>query len=280
MLRQQLEQVMRGLSGKVGLYYKDLTTGEEIFYAEGEDRFEAASVIKLAIMAEAFRQVEEGRLTPETRVVLRSQDKVPSGETPHYGEEWAAGRIAPGELYPESGVLNYLHDGTELTLADLYTVMIVISDNTATNLLIDLLGKDRINQLLESLGFTATRLARKLFEQPENGEKVENYISVREMGQLLELIYRGQLISEKASRDMAAVLTNQQVNHKIPFYISDLPIAHKTGEDSGITNDVAIVYGDRPFILCLAANETDVPETERAYQDIARLIRERGGEGL
>lgn len=276
MLKEKLEEILQGLKGRIGMYYRELELGEEICYINEEDCFEAASVIKVAVMAEAFRQMEEGRLAADTQVILRERDKVPSGETLHYEEERRAGRLAPGELFPESGVLNYMHEGLALTVKDLYTIMIVISDNTATNMLIDLLGMERINELLSSLGFRVTRLNRKLFDCPV-GEKQENYVSLREMGKLLEMIYRGQLISEKASRQMAAVLTNQQVNHKIPFYLPQLPIAHKTGEDSGITNDVAIVYGEKPFLLCLAANKTDVPQTERAYQEIAKLIYEEGG---
>lgn len=302
MLQEKVEELIGGLTGSVGIYYKDLTTGEtayavkgaaagetggeaqaaagpEIAEASASDRFESASVIKVPIMIEAFRQIEEGRIAEDTAVILRAEDKVPSGETPHYAEEWSAGRIAAGELFPESGVLNYMRSGLALTVRELITLMIVISDNTATNLLIDLLGKDSVNKTLEALGCTATRLNRKLFEAVPQGApraETENQISVREMGRLLEMMYLGELVSPRASREMAAILTNQQVNHKIPFFISQLPIAHKTGEDSGITNDVAVVYGEKPFILCLAANGTDVPRTERAYQDIAKILYEEG----
>lgn len=277
MLQKKLEEYIRKLEGVAGLYYKDLVTGEEVYFVTEEDRFESASVIKLPIMIEAFRQMEEGLISASSQIVLREEDKVPSGETLHYGDEWEGGRIGEGELFPESGVLNYMHTGLTISLRELYTLMIVISDNTATNMLIDLLGKEKINRTLTELGCTKTKLNRKLFEPPVAGQESENYISVREMGSLLEGIYRCQLISPGASREMAAVLTNQQVNHKIPFYISHLPIAHKTGEDEGITNDVAIVYGERPFLLCLAANKTRVPETERVYQEIARFIYQWGG---
>ena len=148
--------------------------------------------------------------------------------------------------------------------------MIIISDNTATNMLINILGMDNINKTLEDLGAVKTKLNRLLFDSDASKKGIENYIAVEEMGMLLEKLYKDELISKEASKEMKRVMLEQQINHKIPFYISDIPIAHKTGEDDGITNDIGIVFAEKPFILCFAANEVNVPETERAYQDIAR----------
>lgn len=278
-LLEKAEAFAARITGRAGIYIKDLTDGREALAlsadAAGRDEFESASVIKVPVMIEAFRRIEAGMISADTEVRLSEADKVPSGRLLHYAEECAAGRIAPGELFPESGVLNYMETGRKFTVRELVALMIVISDNTATNLLIDLLGKQQINDTLRELGCTATRLNRKLFEPVPPGaprRETENQISVREMGSLLEKMYRGELVSADASRKMTAILTNQQLNYKIPFFLPDLPIAHKTGEDAGITNDIALIYGDRPFLLCLAANDTDVPQTERAYQDIARDI--------
>lgn len=277
-----LKTCFDGLAGHWGLYFKDLSSGEELSLFQGsafgqEDRFESASVIKIPIMIEAFRQIEAGIIQRDAVIELRDHHKVPSPAILHYDTEFREGRIAPGELFPESGVLNCLHAGLPLTVMDLIVLMIVISDNTATNMLIDLLGKDAINATLRSLGCQVTALHRKLFEQPASdcpADRRENCISLREMGSLLEALYRNTLVSPEASFEMTAILTNQQFNYKIPFHLPQLPIAHKTGEDAGITNDVAIVYGPRPFLLCLAANETDVPQAERAYQEAARLAAE------
>lgn len=75
------------------------------------------------------------------------------------------------------------------------------------------------------------------------------------------------------SREMETLLLNQQINHKIPGYLPDhIPVAHKTGEDDGITNDVGIVYAAKPFVVCFAANHTDVPEAERAIREISLAL--------
>lgn len=246
MLDNYIKDRLSKLEGKIGVYYKNLSTGEEIFSSRSE-KFEAASVIKFTIMIEALNQIEHGKLSYDTKVILKDEYKVPS-----------------------CGALNYVHEGLEFTIQDLYTLMIIISDNTATNMLINILGMDNINKTLEDLGAVKTKLNRLLFDSDASKKGIENYIAVEEMGMLLEKLYKDELISKEASKEMKRVMLEQQINHKIPFYISDVPIAHKTGEDDGITNDIGIVFAEKPFILCFAANEVNVPETERAYQDIAR----------
>lgn len=96
------------------------------------------------------------------------------------------------------------------------------------------------------------------------------------MGILLEMMYRGELVSAEASAQMIEILRNQKLNGKMPFFLKPQGIAsaHKTGEDDGITHDVGIVFTSKPFVLCMLSNETDVPAFERLIQDIARDLAE------
>ena len=88
--------------------------------------------------------------------------------------------------------------------------------------------------------------------------------SPREMGALLEGVHARTLLRPETCEYMEEVLLQQQINHKIPGYLCDeFPVLHKTGEDDGITNDVALVEAAQPFVLCGAFNETDVPTAER-----------------
>ncbi len=236
---------LRAMPGRVSLYAKDLTTGETCACQE-KLPLVAASVIKLPILVEAFRQEQDGLLSMDEMF-----------------------RISPEDKLPSCGALTYLHDGIGVTLRDLCTLMIILSDNTATNLLIRRLGMDAINQTAQSLGLQETVLRRKLFDAAASGKGIQNTVSARDMGALLERIFRGQCVSPAADGQMLKILSDQRLNGKMPFFLHDYTIAHKTGEDDGITHDVGIVLGDRPMILCFLANETNVPQFERFIQEAA-----------
>ncbi|HHV46681.1 MAG TPA: serine hydrolase, partial [Tissierellia bacterium] len=121
MLKNRLELLLKDVPGKAGFYYKNLKTGETIGFNENEP-FIAASVIKIPILIEVLRQIEEGKLKEDDLVEVKEQDKMPS-----------------------CGALTYMHDGLKVTVKDLYTLMIIHSDNTATNMLIKIAGIDNIN---------------------------------------------------------------------------------------------------------------------------------------
>jgi len=234
--------------GYVSLYYRPLEGGCAMAHNENEPLL-AASVIKIPIMVEAFRRFEEGSLNPADVHVLREAEKMPS-----------------------CGALNRMHDGLEVSLHDLVELMIVLSDNTATNILIDLLGIENVNHTMRTYGLTISTLRRKLFDRAGHAAGIENTVTAREMGMLLEMMYAGTLVSPEASREMLEILRNQKLNGKMPFFLKPRGIAsaHKTGEDDGITHDVGIVFARKPFVLCMLSNETNVPVFERLIQDTAR----------
>jgi len=245
-----LMQRIRAAKGHVSFYYAPLDGGNIQTYNPDEALI-AASVIKIPVMVEAFRQMECGLLSADETHVLRD-----------------------GEKKPSCGVLNRLHEGLELTVMDLVELMIVLSDNTATNILIDRLGIGNVNDTLRSLGLERTVLRRKLFDREAKAKGLENTVTARETGRLLEMMYRGTLVSEAASAKMLDILKAQRLNGKLPFYLHGrgIPVAHKTGEDDGITHDVGIVFAESPFVLCMLSNETDVPEFERLIQDAADVL--------
>ena len=234
------------LCGKKSFYYKNLITGETI--AEHEDLpMMAASVIKIPIMVECFRRIEAGEISRDTLYTLKESDKKPS-----------------------CGCLNRMHEGLELTVQDLYNLMIILSDNSATNILIHLLGRERINASMREMGYETISVNRLLFDREASARGIQNYVSAAEIADMLEKMYHGKLVSPEADREMLEVLTEQRLNGKLPFhFVEKVPIAHKTGEDDGITHDVGIIFGKQPFILCCMGNEVDAPAYERFMQDIA-----------
>lgn len=249
MTKAEILQRISDLPGDVGFYYKNLATGESYGYRE-QEMFEAASVIKLPIYAAIMKLAAEGKVSLSEIVVCKDEDKEPPC----------------GALYFFTGEVH----------ADIRThcgLMISLSDNTATNLLIRRFGLDFLNEEFKKFGLKDTHLERKLFDPESAARGLENRIVPAEMGELLERIYRHEFVSEEVSREMEKLLLEQQINHKIPGYLPEgTPVAHKTGEDDGITNDVAIVYAKEPYIVCFASNRTNVPEAERAIREISLAL--------
>lgn len=248
-MKDEIIEKLEQLPGKISFLYKDLKTGDGFAYHEQEPMM-AASVIKLFVMAAAFEKSEKGTFQMEELFAVKKEDCVPS-----------------------CGALTYLHEGILVTGLDLVTLMIIFSDNTATNVLIDILGMEEINETIQGLGFERTILQRKMYDTVRSAQGIQNYITAYETGRLLKMMYDGTLIDRKSSETMISILKNQQLCSKIPFYLqalSDSPeIAHKTGEDAGITHDVGIIYGKEPFLVCFCGNETDTPAFERVMAEIS-----------
>lgn len=240
---------LRNFRGEVGFYYKNLQTNEIIEYNE-EKSMLAASLIKLTVLVEVFNQIDKGILKKDDEFITNDNDKVPS-----------------------CGALNYMHSGLKITIKDLYTLMIILSDNYATNILIDILGIENINKTIKDINLKKTILNRKMFDEDKSSKGIENYTSAKDMGILLEKMYSGELINRNYSKEMIDVLKNQRLNGKIPFFLhsekAKIEIAHKTGEDNNITHDVGIVFAKEPFIICFTGNKVDVPLYERLIQDIS-----------
>ena len=243
---------LEALGGDTGVYVKNLITGET--FARGADvPVVAASVIKIPVMIEAFRAQQAGELRLDEIHALADEERKPS-----------------------CGTLKAMHTGIEMTLLDLVRLMIIVSDNTATNILINRLGIDRINATLRVLGCEKTTLCRLLFDSEAARRGLENTITAGEMGMLLEKLFRGEIVSPGASAEMMDILLDQRLNGKLPFFLHarHVPVAHKTGEDTGVTHDVGVIFTREPLVVCFAGEHVDVPAYERLMQDAARMLCE------
>ena len=237
----------------MGLFAKNLDTGETIA-VNADQRFPTASLIKVAVMAEVFRQIDAGQFRQDTPVTLHDSDK------------------AGDETIP----LNMLHDGTALTVADLLRFMIAYSDNTATNLLVGLVGTAQVDALLDANGLTRTRLYRPTFRDghadvlPEEEKEFGlGSTTPREAARLLELIAQGKLVSKPACDEMLALLATQQdramIPRSLPFEKEQILVANKTGWDEeknadakgfkgDVRNDAAYVKGPKArYVLAICA---------------------------
>ena len=254
-MKEQLFAELEQLPGRIGFYYRNLATGEEIAYHAGE-AFESASVIKLPVYAVIQKLAAKGKVSWDEKLLCREEDKKPS-----------------------CGALQFFTGEVEVDLRTLCGLMITISDNTATNLLLRRFGLDALNAEFRAIGLRETRLERLLFDAEASARGFENRFAPAEIGELLAQIAGGQYVSEAVSADMLALMKKQQIKHKIRGYLPrDIAVASKTGEDAGITNDVGVVFAPEPFVLCFASNRTDVPAAERFLRQAALdLFRHSGG---
>jgi len=247
-----IRRQMEALPGHLGFYYKNLATGTE-FSVGAEEAYLAASVIKLPIFLYLLAREAEGTLNLSSRLIVEEADKVPG-----------------------CGALSLMSGNVETDIRSLCRLMIDISDNTATNRLIRHSTIPALNAYFRSIGLEKTCLRRFLFDAEAASRGIENTICPKELGLVLEKLYRKKLISPEADSEAMEVLLNQQICHKLEGKLDGIvPVAHKTGEDENLSNDVGIVFAPQPFVICFAGHDTDVYLWEdlirRAAFDLYRI---------
>jgi len=252
-LMDGIRAIEAGLDGVLGLAVKDLQTGKTFVINENEV-FPQASSIKIALLFEVFKQAEEGRLRLDEFVNLEPTKKV-------------AG----------SGVLFYMgFPRLSLSVRDLCVLMIVLSDNTATNLLIEKAGMDAVNRRMEGLGLAKTKLRRKMMDLTAAAEGRENVSTPAEMMALLEKVQGGQVLKEPYRQDLIDILAIPKESPLHTGIPEDVAVADKTGELEAVRCDSGIVLlKNRPYIVCIMTtylkNDAD---GNPAIARIARLVYE------
>ena len=151
--------------------------------------------------------------------------------------------MTASDLVPDSDIMGGLTPGiTKLTLRDLATMMVAVSDNSATNVLIDRVGMDNVNSLMSSLGLKHTLLRRKMMDLKAAGEGRENVSTPREMATLLEQLYRQKVLNKEMTDDFFKVLSTHK-DSWIPRYLPEgLKMANKPGSLEGVRNDSGVIF--------------------------------------
>src|SRR5262249_2952718 len=249
-LQEQIRAIDHQLDGVLALAVKDLTSGEE-FFINTDEIMPQASSIKIAVLAELYREVQQGKLKLTDEYIVRKEDLVT-------GSDIMLG-LTPGV--------------TRLTLRDLATMMVAVSDNSATNGLIGRVGMENVNAMLESQGLHATRLRRKMMDLKAAGEGRENVATPREMMTLLETIYRGKLLNKEMTEDFLKLLSTHKESALLQGLPDDAVAANKPGELEAVRNDSGIVMvKNRPYILCVMTSYLkDEKDGSAAIRKIAAL---------
>ncbi|MFN7947133.1 MAG: serine hydrolase [Blastocatellia bacterium] len=257
---EQVRAEIAKFKGRVSLFAKNLDTGAT-YEINADEPVRTASTIKLPIMVAAFALAAEGKVKWTDELTLTDKKKVQG-----------------------SGVLQELSDGLRLTLRDAVTLMIVLSDNTATNLTLDALGGgDVVNEKLESLGFL--KLTRSLNKIGGGGETKERQkdnnkrfgigrSTPREMVMLLEKLERGEIVSPAASKEMIGILKRQQYHDGIGRTLKGVEIASKPGALDHLRSDVGIIYTPRGRIA-MAITCEDIPEIDYTNDNPGNLLMSR-----
>ena len=239
MLWQKLETAVHNadhdLDGVLGVAVLDLTSGQQLLW-HADEIMPQASSIKIAVLAELYRQDQQAAAGTAGKVRL--------------GDIYT---VNAADVVPDSDIMAGLTPGvTRITLRDLATMMVAVSDNSATNVLIDRVGIENVNALLDSLGLKNTRLRRKMMDLKAAQEGRENISTPREMMALLEAIYRGRVLNRGTTADFIKMLSTHKDSAMVRSLPEGVQIADKPGELEGVRNDSGIVFAkNRPFILCV-----------------------------
>ncbi|KAB2329933.1 serine hydrolase [Cytobacillus depressus] len=250
-LKAKVEEVAAKCQGRVGLVVE---TSEGRLEIRHHEKFSSASLIKIPILIEGLRQYDHG--------LLHLQEYVPA---------------SPSSRVGGAGVIQTLSDDLQLKVVDLMALMIIVSDNTATNLLIDRLGKDKINQCIQALYLQSTELNRKMmdFVAIRNGRN--NYTSPEDMITCLKVIdNQPQFLSGASSVKALTILENQQFKNKLS-YLMDLDhirVANKTGELPGVEHDCAIIkYGGKTIYAAVLIDQLSKQEDgHKTLAQIGKLV--------
>ena len=222
-------------------------------YIYQSESMRSASMIKVFLLAAAMERIKNGSLALDVPVILHQEDKTGG-----------------------SGILSVYQNESELSLDTVLRLMITESDNTATNILIDLLGMENINDYIRRNGYSDTCLARKMMDFAAARAGRENYTSVRDLGNLFDRIYRHECVGYEQDEIMLSYLREQTDRECFPAALPEAVIAHKTGELEGLYDDGGIVYLDDKDLIVVIMTE-NYSNRYTAIETMKEMVRVAAG---
>ena len=248
----------------VAVYFKTLD-GKLEWASRPDEAFHAASTMKVPVMIELFHQVKLGK--------VKLDDAIPIKNEFHSIVDGSAYSLSAAD---DSEAELYKADGQTRTLSDLCQLMITVSSNFATNLLIETLGVENIRGTVHELGADGMNVLRGVEDGKAFEKGLNNTTTARGLGILMQAIAEGKAVDAASSRRMIAILQRQKFNEGIPAGLpAGVAVAHKTGEITKIHHDAAIVFAKRPFILViLVRGLADTKDSAALMADITSKLFE------
>lgn len=251
-LEDQIGRMVAEFPGVAGVAVKDLTSGRSVA-VRGDEEFPTASTIKIHILTQLLARAERGEVDLNRKI-----------------------RLTPDLHVPGSGVLTYLEGEVELSVLDIAILMIIVSDNTATNICIDLAGMEDTNALLRQLGLDRTVLRRKMQDHAAVARNQENVATPAECVAMLEALFQGKPTPAVAERCLSILKKPKRgfLNPAIPL---DVPLASKPGAMDRVRGDAGIVFlPRRPYAISVMTKFglLDPQDQERFIADVARVVHQ------
>lgn len=248
-IKSEVANLDNSTSANYTVAFMDLKSKDYMSY--NSRKVNSASVIKIFIMIEAYRQIQAGVLNENEDIVLRDYMKVGG-----------------------SGILAREEDGTSQKIGNLIDLMMTQSDNTAANMLIDKLGMDNINKTIGVLGMNDTVLSRKMMDENAINNGIQNYTSVNDLCKVLKMLYNGECINKEYDSKMLDIMKRHQNSTKIPKPLPNtVLVSHKSGEFTGVENDAGIVFTDKgDYILCILSDNGNSGEQISNINKISKMV--------
>ena len=251
-LEEKISQILQRFNGQFGIAIQELPNGP-IFKINSDSPYRAASVIKLPIIYELLRLFEAGEINLDSIHEINSNN-----------------------MMGGMGVISYLNPSLKFTIKDLATLMMIVSDNSATNELIDLVSMDGVNSTMNKLGLSHTVLKRKMLLQHGSDLpfKDDNTMSPSDCITLLRNNYCHSDLSADSCNTILNIMKDQQIKSKIPRYLSDdFVSATKSGELKAVSNDIGIIYHHKDVaISVLSMGLTHTSFGADAIAEISNIV--------
>lgn len=266
-LRKKLESEIQKSGAEVGLAFKDLETGENVLI-KADVMMHAASLMKVPVMIEVFRQAEQGTFRIDERILVKNEFE----------------SIVDGSPYSltvtdDSDDDIYRYIGKEISIQELVYRMITVSSNLATNILIELVDVKNVMRTLNELGINKMKVLRGVEDIKAYEKGLNNQTDALSMMQVMLSILEGSAGSEQACQQMVEILSQQEFRAKIPAGIPEgIRVANKTGSITRIDHDAAIVFprGRKPYVLVIMTRGIENREdAERLIAGLSKLIYQK-----
>jgi len=250
-MKIKVAREVSSFAGQPGIVIKDLSTGWEASFNK-DKAFPSASLVKIPVVLAAYKASHDGKFSMGDTIILRNRDRVDASK------ETAK-----------------LPNGSAVSIRELADWMITVSDNTASNMLIEFLGFNYLNKAFKSFGLKNTNIVRKMLDFRLRRKGVENYTTPADMAHILESIYRGRAVSRAASSECMDMLKHQKVNDRIPVLLpKGVVSAHKTGLERGVCHDAGIIFTKNGNILVCVLTKHRAKTSKHAKRFISKIARE------